>query len=259
MPAEVLGLLAVGWVFLATLALVLLSVEGGYRLGLRQRARAPEEKDTTVGAMVGAMLGLLAFLLAFTFGLAANRFEAKRTIVVDEANAVGTTWLRAGMLPQPQRSEVRKLLREYVDVRLAGVQQNSVEQAIRRSEELHTQLWAHATAVGTRHPESIQVGLFVQSLNETIDLHAKRIQIGIRSPIPSIVWIILYGVAILSLGVMGYQGGLSGSRRSLAVITVAAAFSGVIWLIADLDRSQQGLLRVSQQALIDVRNSMSEP
>ena len=85
--------------FLVILLLVLLSVEGGYRLGKYRRSRSEQEKEAPVGAMVGATLGLLAFMLAFTFGLAAARFDTRRQVLLDEANAIGTTYLRAGMLP----------------------------------------------------------------------------------------------------------------------------------------------------------------
>src|SRR5690348_10734501 len=85
--------------FGATVAVVLLSIEGGYRLGQSRRRRSEDEKEGPVGAIVGATLGLLGFILAFTFGLAASRFDARRQIVVEEANDIGTTYLRAGLLP----------------------------------------------------------------------------------------------------------------------------------------------------------------
>src|SRR4029450_9243014 len=101
---------------MAILLLVLLSIEGGYRLGQYRRRRSEEEKEAPVGAMGGATLGLLAFILAFTFGLAAARFDTRRQVLLDEANAIGTTYLRAGMLPD-RRDGIQALLREYVDTR----------------------------------------------------------------------------------------------------------------------------------------------
>src|SRR5688572_12066502 len=96
--------------------IVIFADEFGYRVGQFRRRRAKQEKEAPVGAMVGATLGLLAFLLAFTFGMAANRFESRREVLLNESNAIGTTWLRAAFLPEAHRDEVRKLLREYVDV-----------------------------------------------------------------------------------------------------------------------------------------------
>ena len=92
-----------------------------------------------------------------------------------------------------------------------------------------------------------------------IDLHAKRVQVGMRSRIPSAIWLGLFAVASLSLATMGYHAGLSGTRRSLAILAVAVTFSVVIELIADLDRPLEGVLRVSQQALVDLQRSMNPP
>ncbi|MGH7983656.1 MAG: hypothetical protein ACREFF_11020 [Candidatus Udaeobacter sp.] len=252
-PLDVLPL----WgLFMGILLVVLFSVECGYRLGRYRRRRHEHEKEAPLGTMVGATLGLLAFILAFTFGLAAARFDARRQVLLDEANAIGTTYLRAGMLPE-RGEEIRVLLRDYVGTRLEAVQSNDVAEGIRRSENIQQQLWSHAEAVGGKNPNSIVVGLFVQSLNEAIDLHAKRVQAGLRSRIPGAIWLALFAVAALSLAAMGYQAGLVATRRSLAVFAVAFTFSVVIELIADLDRPREGVLRVSQHALLDLQRSMN--
>jgi hypothetical protein len=254
-PIDVLPLWAL---FISILIIVLLSVEGGYRLGKYRRSRHEEEKEAPLGTMVGAMLGLLAFILAFTFGLAAARFDTRRQVLLDEANAIGTTYLRAGMLPE-QGEKIRSLLRDYVGVRLNAVRPGNAAEGIRQSENIQQQLWTEAETVGQKNPNSIVVGLFVQSLNEVIDLHAKRLQAGLRSRIPGAIWLGLFAVAALSLATMGYHAGLSGTRRSLAILAVAVTFSVVIELIADLDRPQEGVLRISQQALLDVQRSMNPP
>ncbi len=251
-PIDVLPIWSV---FLATVAVVLLAIEGGFRLGQYRRRRSEREDRPPVGEMVAATLALLAFLLAFTFGLAASRFDVRRGLVIDEANAIGTTYLRAGLLAEPHRTAVRTLLREYVDIRLQAVQPGKLSQSIRRSGELHARLWTHAATVGEKNPGSIVVGLFIGSLNEVIDLHTKRLALGVRSRIPGTIWTALYLVAVLATWAMGYHTGLTGSSRSLAMVALVLAFSAVMALIADLDRPQEGLLRVSQQAMIDLRNS----
>src|SRR5262245_15814690 len=107
------------WAWLGiTVGLILLTVEAGFRAGRWRRQHAEREGETPVSAIVAALLGLLAFLLAFTFGMAASRFDTRRELVLDEANAIGTTYLRAALLPEPHRKETRTLLRDYVDVRL---------------------------------------------------------------------------------------------------------------------------------------------
>jgi hypothetical protein len=245
--------------FLAAVVAIMLAHEFGYRIGRARGRRADKESDGPVGGMVAAELGLLAFLLAFTFGSAASRFDNRRQVLLDESNAIGTAYLRAEMLPEPHRAEVRRLLREYVDVRIAATQGGSVDEAIRRSEALHGKLWAEAVAATEKDPRSIPVGLFVQALNEVIDLHAKRVTVGLRSRIPLPVWVVLFSVAILAFAAMGYHGGLTRTSRSPAVFVVALTFSVVIWLVADLDRPGQGVLEVSQQPMIDLRNSMEAP
>jgi hypothetical protein len=100
--------------------------------------------------------------------------------------------------------------------------------------------------------------LFIQSLNEMIDLHAKRVQVAARSRIPLSIWVGLFTLALLGMAAVGYQSGLAATRRSPAMLGLVLAFAGVLYLIADLDRGQEGFLVVSQQALIDVQKSMQE-
>ena len=253
-----LDLLPLWGLFLTVVLLVLAAIEGGYRLGGYRHRQSGREKEAPVGAMVGATLGLLAFMLAFTFGMAASRFDTRKQLVLDEANAIGTTYLRTAMLPE-KRDEIRDLLRSYVDTRLRAVQTGRVTEEILRSEDIQNQLWSAATAVGLQHGDSIVVGLFVQSLNEVIDLHAKRVTAALRNRIPGAIWVVLLTIATLSLAAMGYHQGLVGTTRSLTILVVAVTFSAVIALIADLDRPQEGSLTVSQQALIDLRQSMKAP
>lgn len=245
--------------FGVTIVFGLLAIEAGYRLGRYRGRWLEDEKEAPVGAIVGATLGLLAFVLAFTFGLAASRFDAKRQIVVEEANAIGTAFLRAGLLPDDSGEKVRKLLVEYVDERLDFVQTGNIEHLLSRSEELHYELWKEAEAVGKKEPPSIVVGIFIQSLNEVIDLHSKRVFVATQNRLPGILWSTLYLVTALTMAGVGYHEGLSQSRRSLAVLLLVSAFSIILTLVADLDRPQEGFLRVSQQAMIDVQKMMNSP
>jgi hypothetical protein len=244
------------FVFLLTLGFVAASIEAGFRLGWYRRQAHAGERDSPVGAIVAAVLGLLAFMLAFTFGLAASRFDARRLVLIEEANAIGTAYLRAGFLPQSTRAEVRRLLREYVDVRVEGVNSGKPEAAIRRSVQLHSALWQQAQTVAAEEPRSIPTGLFIESLNLLIDLHTKRVVFGLQSRIPLVLWGAIYILASMAMGSVGYQEGLSGSRRSLAVLALVFGFSIVMLLIADLDRPGEGMLRVSQQVMTDVRKTM---
>ncbi len=257
--AQPLDYLPLPALFLATVAVVLLAMEGGFRLGRHRSQRAEQERESSVGAIVAATLALLGFMLAFTFGIAGTRFDARRQAVLDEANAIGTTYLRAGLLPEGASGNIRHLLRNYVDLRIAAVQTGDLENALRRSTELHGQIWAETDAVAKRHPQSILVGLFIQSLNDTIDLHETRVVVGLYNRIPMILWYTLYLLAIMAMMGVGYHAGLVCRIRSLAFLVLVFAFSAVMVLVVDLDRPREGMLRVSQQALIDLRGSMGEP
>ena len=130
-PLDVLPLWAVVG---TTLVVILLAVEGGFLFGKWRQRRGAHERETPVGEIVAAVLGLLAFLLTFTFGMAAARFDTRRELVLEEANAIGTTYLRAALVPEPQRTEIRTLLRDYVDLRLEAVQPAMSVQALARSD-----------------------------------------------------------------------------------------------------------------------------
>jgi hypothetical protein len=252
-PLDVLPL----WAILGgTFILVMAVVELGYRLGQWRHRRSEQEKETPVGAMVGAILGLLAFLLAFTFNLAASRYDLRRELLLDEANAIGTTYLRAAMVAEPNRTTIRDLLRQYVDLRLKAADPQQTDAALERSDAVQNQLWMQAVVVAEKTPTPI-TALFVQSLNELIDLHAKRVNLGMRNRIPFTIWVTLYLAAVLAMTGVGYHAGLSGTSRTLAALILAVTFALILWLIADLDRPQEGLLKVSQHALVDVQKSMT--
>jgi hypothetical protein len=229
------------------------TLEAGYRAGRWRHVHKPDEQVQQVGAIVASILGLLALVLGFTFSFAASRFDARREAVLEEANAIGTTYLRTRLLSPDLRKQSAAALKEYVDVRLHGVRSGDPTAAIARSEELHEVLWSQAAIAGQENPTSEMVALYIDSLNKVIDMHEVRVQAGTRSRIPVVMWSGLLVMSLLSLAAVGYQSGLSNTRRSPVKLVMILAFTIVLALIADLDRSQQGLLRVGQQAMVDVQ------
>ena len=247
-------------VFLLTVIMVLLSIWVGTLLGNRRRRQPDHEAESSLGTIIGATLGLLAFMLAFTFGIAAGRLQTRMQLLLDEVNAIGTTYLRAGLLLEPHRSEIQKLLREYVDIR-ANLAKESIPQqtkklqeALSRSETLHDQMWSHAVAMAGADRNSEIDALFISSLNEMIDLHNSRVTV-VQYRIPMAIWYALYLITILSMVAVGYQAGLSGKSSLKAGIVLALTFSVVILLIADLDRAT-GSLRVSQQPMLEFQKKL---
>ena len=249
------------WAFLfATAAAFLIAVEVGFRIGRYRRSRREGDQKSQVGSVMGASLGLLAFFLAFTFGMAGSRFDERKKLVLEEANTIGTTYLRAELLPEPHRSGIQSLLREYVEVR-AGIADgglDGVQRGIARSEELHQLLWSQTVVLAEKNASPI-TGLFIQSLNDMIDLHAKRVTVGLRNRIPASIWVTLYFIAFLSMALMGYHAGLTGTRSLTANLAIVFAFSAVMVLITDLERPEQKLFNVSQQAMIELKSQLSPP
>lgn len=241
--SALLDLLPLWLVFVVTAGIILLGIELGFRGGLHRARQSEDERQAPIDAMVGSTLGLLAFVLAFTFGMATSRFDTRQLLVLEDANAIRAADLRAQALAEPDRGAARALLREYVDVRIKGaLDPGTLPQALKRSAELHDQLWSHASTPALQ-----------QALIQVMDVHSKRMTAGLHNRLPPTIWIALYSMAILAMAMAGYRAGLAGRRSIVAMLALGLAFSAVIVLIADLDRPQEGLLRVSQQALIDLQ------
>lgn len=248
------------WLLVPAFALFLGSaVEIGYRFGLWRRTHAPGESEQPVGAVVASILGLLALVLGFTFGFAASRFDSRRITVLEEANAIGTTFLRTEFLPPEDQQASREKLREYVKLRIMGSGSSNPLGEIAQSETLQMELWSHAVKVGKDQPTSEMVSLYVDSLNNLIDLHSTRVLVGIRSRIPFVMWLGLLAMSFLSMVAVGYQSGHAATRRSPVLVVMIVCFTLVLGLIADLDRGQEGFLQISQQALVDVQQMMNVP
>lgn len=249
-------------IFIFAVIAVLASIGIGALLGRRRRSLPDHESESSLGTIIGAMLGLLAFMLAFTFGMAADRFQTRKQLLLDEVNTIGTTYLRAGLLQEPHRSEVQSLLRQYIDFRadLASLppadQLKGLKELFLQSEELQSQMWLHAVALAKADRSSEIDALFISSLNELMEIHNSRAT-TINYRIPPAIWYVLSCITILSMVTVGYQEGLSGKRSVKMGIVLAFTFSTVVFLIADLDRAT-GTLRVNQKPLFDLQRRIQE-
>ena len=243
----------------ATLLVVVAAIEAGYRLGSAAHARASGEKELPVSSIAATILALLAFLMAFTFGIVSNRYDARKALVREEANAIRTAWFRSDFLPPEDRGRTVGLLREYTAGRLTAVQSEDVAQvklAAVQSLRIQRELWDVAVANARRDPNSHVAALYVESLNEVASLHASRVTLGLHARIPAGIWIAFYTLLVLSMLAVGYHAGLAGSRRSAMMLILALSFTLVITLIAALDRPGSGYFPVSQQPLEDVRDAL---
>ena len=239
-------------------ALLLVTSEIAYRRGLRLRAAGDEPRRSQIASAQAAVIGMLGLLVGFTFSMAVDRYETRRRLVIDEANAIGTTWLRAGLLAETHRDAVRDLLREYVDLRIvsqaARRDPQRMTDGLRRSEEIQSKLWPHAVAAARESPDDI-TALFVESLNGMIDTSALRAAAS-RSRIPPGVWLILVVVAVIGCCTSAYAAGVSGVRAPLKNMLLPLLLSLVTLLIFDLTSEREGSIRISQQPLLDLQESI---
>jgi hypothetical protein len=253
---QLLDSVPIGGAFVTFSIVALIMFEGGYRHGRWWQDRTPSEKEGPTAMIVGSLLALMAFLLAIAMGMASDRFDTRRGLVLAEANSVGTTYLRAGYLPEPASREIRDLLREYVPLRIATNELEDFQAKIARSVELHAQLWSMAEELARTTPESDVLALFIDSLNETIDLHETRVTAGLYARVPVTVVLLLLLGSMLTLGMVGYNAGLTRRRSPLTAVVLIAVLGAVITLVVDLDRGRDGFLKVSQQPLIDLEEQI---
>jgi hypothetical protein len=239
-------------VFLIAIVLAIGSMEVGYRVGASRRLASQKQAESPVGAILGSSIGLLAFLLAFTFNVAVERFDARRHAVLDEANAIGTTYLRAGLLKPPACDQAKDLLRQYVFVRANLAQEDSAESVVTQSEDIQQKLWKLAEGTMKDNPPPAAF-LFITSLNETIDMHSKRVTLGLHSQIPTVVWVCLLAVSALSMFEVGLFCGLAGPRGWTENCVLVATFGIAMLLVADLDRPGHGFLKTDQGPILALK------
>ena len=216
--------------------------------------RGSGNKGEDMGTLAGSALGLLALLLAFTFSLALSRYEVRRALVLDEANAIGSTANFALMLPEPAKGSVLSMLRDYGAVRIGlGVPYDpgKLERDVAKSLDLQSRLWQQAVAVSAMAPQSRPASQFAAALDEMIKIHEKRLM-ALRYHVPNAVIVMLLAVAIVAMVFTGYQVGLLETRLREVSLLMAATVGIVIVMVFDLDQPSRGLIQVSPQALVDV-------
>ncbi len=244
--------------FLATFIFLAFVAQLGFRI--RQRY-APSTQDALHEQMKEARDGivfLLSLLLGFTLAMALTRYDQRKQLLIDEANAIGTTGLRARLLAEPYGSQITRLLRNYADARVAyfeaGNNEKSMEAALVRTNQILTQNWAVTQEVVRTAPNPI-TSIFIQSLNETIDISEKQIA-TLENRIPSSVWLMILVVAVLAC----LASGVAVRQRVLFSMVLTPLMAAVvISLTADLDSPRTGLIRVGIGSMERVRADLHSP
>lgn len=243
-------------VLFVVMYLVLVAMqETGIRLRLRLSAAVDESRHDQILAARDALSVLLSLVLSFTMVMAVQRFDHRRELLVDEANAIGTSGLRAQTLPEPYRRKVLELLREYVDLRFTypslGIGPQ-LDEAVARAKKLQEGLWEQCVAAAQQQPTPIS-SIFLQSINETIDLGEKRLE-ALENRVPPAVWTILVLISMLTCFIVGL-----GMKRRFWVTAVAwpLVVAIVLGLTADLDSPGTGLIQIKRQSLERLQESLT--
>ena len=255
------GSLPVWGVFIFLSAILIISAEAGYRIGRRALNVRHEKKTADIGTLVGSALGMLALLLGFTFAMSAQRFDDRRQLVVKESNAIGTAYLRSMTMPEPTRTEAKNLFRRYVDVRLELVANvGDTEKAnalLAETDEIQGKLWAGATSVAATGQNPVFTSIYLQALNDVIDVHAERLA-AVRARVPGSIFIVTLVVSMLAILLTGYSAGLGENRNAMATTLAALLIALVMTLIVDLHRPHEGSITISQQSMTDLRDWLNK-
>jgi len=238
-----------------TILLVSGAILAGQLLGAYMKRQSGGGES--IGSVVGATLGFLAFLLAFTFNMAAGRYDNRKNLLVEELNVIHVTYQRAGLLDEAMSTKSRKLLKEYVELRvILARDMDKTQELILRSEEILNTLWLDVEELAARQTLSMPVSLYSQSLNEMMNMLERRVVVGLHFRIPGAIWLGLYVLAFLAMIVVGYQFGQSKHRQWLVSLVLALAFSSIILLIADLDRANEGFIKMNQQPVFEFQKKI---
>jgi hypothetical protein len=239
------------------LALMLTAGEAGFCLGRKPDQQTSADTRSQISTVEAGILGVLALLLGFTTSMAVTRFEARKHLVLEEANAIGTAYLRTQLLPENEGKEIAGLLRAYANIRVPSKEgQDIYEQIIAARQEsarLHDAFWQRAVAYGQKEP--IRAGLLLQSLNEVIDVDEAR-WTAFQNQVPATIIYVIIVVGLLALLMVGYTFGLGGRRQLFSICVLSLAISLVLAVIIDLDRPE-GLIRASQQPMLDLQKQLS--
>ncbi|MEO8755462.1 MAG: DUF4239 domain-containing protein [Casimicrobiaceae bacterium] len=241
----------------ALLVAMLVSFEVGHRLGLR---RSQEDAAGDSSVVDGAIFALLGLLIAFTFSGAAGRYDERRKMILEEANTISTAYARIDLLPASAQPPVRDLFRRYVDTRLAAYRAlpdlKAAQAGLDRADALQREIWSAGVAAATgSQPVTM---LLLPAVNAMGDIATARTAAARMHP-PLVIFLLLFGLAVLSALLAGRAMASRTNRRWLHTFVYAAALTGAVYVIVDIEFPRFGLIRVDNfdKLMVDVRQAMN--
>ena len=244
---------------LVMVAVLVTIVEVVYRSGARWK-EAPDSLRSQVSGIGAAMLGILGVLLGFTLSMAIARWDARRDVIVDEANAIGTLWLRAELLEEPLREELRSVLHDYTDTRIALGGSRGDLDALRTAQTegvaLHAKLWSVVERADQPGVSPATLSTLIMAANEVIDLHELRVA-SIENFLPAFLILLLPGVAAVAVAALAWSFGTTTERGRTPILLLTLLIGAVILLIMDVNRPQRGAIGVGAAPLERLQESVA--
>ncbi|MGH7730859.1 MAG: DUF4239 domain-containing protein [Candidatus Eiseniibacteriota bacterium] len=236
-------------------------LEGGYRIGRRANARHPEWAHEGVGAIEAAVFALFGLLLGFSFAGATSRLDARREQIVQEANAIGTAYLRLDLAAPNDQPEMRRLFRDYLDARLSMYAKlpdlRSADRELARAEQIQREIWSRAVS-SSRTDAAQDVGrVLLPALNDMMDLTTAR-SIALHTRLPSLILALLISLALMSGLLAGYAMAKRHHRSWLHTLLYAGFVAMTVYTVLDLDNPRSGLIRLdaADNAIVKLRDSI---
>ena len=246
---------------LAMVAVLVVIVEIVYRWGARWKD-APDSLRSQVSGIGAAMLGILGVLLGFTLSMAIARWDVRRDVIVEESNAIGTLWLRAGLLEDPLRDELRSALQEYTDTRIALGGSRGDLDALRAAQSagaaLHARIWSVVERADQPGTSPAILSTLIAAANELIDLHELRVA-SIENFLPAFLILLLPCITAAAVASLAWSFGATSERGRTPIFLLTLLICAVILLIMDVNRPQRGSIGVGVATLERVQESISAP
>jgi hypothetical protein len=246
------------WVpLLIVLLLSLAATEVGYRAARAHRLEQPE--DSVLNTIRASTLGLVALLLGFSFAVTSSRYNERSRLVLDEANSIGTCYLRAGLLAEPASTQIRDALRRYTDFRIESYQRaldpKEFDRAVRGMQGALDDVWSGVSHAVSADRQLALTSEIVPAANAVIDLSATRLWLRSYHMPASVVWLLAFSI-IICAAMLGNALGEAGRRRVSLALGLNLLIVLVAFVVLDFDRPHRGLIRVDQTPLIELRATM---
>lgn len=246
---------------LVVLIILLMSLEAGYRIGLKQRKKLLDAETGGGTVALNSMFALLGLILAFTYASGVSRYEARKQAVIEEANVLGTAYLRAELIADPGGRALKEAIVAYAKTRAIPrkhiLTNTEAEKILKNSLQAQSKLWATLKKALLQSKPGVIEGSMVAAMNDVLDLHTIRLA-AIYDKLPSaVIWMLVF-ISSTTIVVTGFNAGLSGKISRWRTTALALTITGVMLLIVDFDRPRDGLIQVNNYSLTTAISQMEE-